>query len=327
MGDAKNPPRRAPGGGADALMARIDRALASWPAAEPSAIERDETVEGIVARAMEEGSGDPSEPDLLLPPLPATREESRSSPSGERGRGGARLWFYAGGIAVATTAAVAAGVVFAIHVRPPPEASSLSTGPRPQAHATNFAASAMSAVPKAELAPPDVPGIDPSDLPLAPAAGAKAVSPPAGAKVAGVGRAAAAVGPAASPDGVDPPLLDDSLRPAAAVGAGSSLAGGPESVPRRPSMGAIQGALGAALPAARTCLGPGAPAYRVTVTFQSDGTVRDVAFPGSASAPQGGAAAPAAPAVTESCVKAALSGVRVPPFAEGAYSVPVTVRY
>jgi hypothetical protein len=89
-------------------------------------------------------------------------------------------------------------------------------------------------------------------------------------------------------------------------------------------MGAIQGALGAALPAARACLGPGSPPYRATVTFQSDGTVREVAFPGGASGAQSGAGAPAA---AMSCIRSALAGVRVPPFAEGAYSVPVTVRY
>lgn len=321
MGDAKNPPRRAPGRGADALMARIDRALATWPAAEPSAIERDEKVEGIVARALEEGSGDPSEPDFLLPPLPATREESASWRDRKRGGVRGRLWLIAGSIAVATTAAVAAGVVMAVRVRTPAEVSSLPTGPRPPAHASSPGAPAAVAGPKVEPASPDIPGVDPSDLPLASAGGTKPALHPAGARVAGGGRATAAVASAAPPDETDPPLLDDSLRPAAAVGAGSSLAGGAGSVPRRPSMGAIQGALGAALPAARACLGPGAPAYRATVTFRSDGTVREVAFPGSASAEQGGAAA------VEGCIRSALAGVRVSPFAEGAYSVPVTVRY
>jgi hypothetical protein len=50
-----------------------------------------------------------------------------------------------------------------------------------------------------------------------------------------------------------------------------------------------------------------------TVTFQSDGSVREVKVTGADGAKQ-------------HCVEAALSAAVVPPFAEPTFSAPVTVR-
>jgi hypothetical protein len=89
----------------------------------------------------------------------------------------------------------------------------------------------------------------------------------------------------------------------------------PGSIPLKPSLGAIQGALGAALPTARACLGPDDPISHATVTFRSDGSVESVSV-------SGGAAGKAA----EGCIRAALSKARVAPFVQPTFTVPATVR-
>jgi hypothetical protein len=86
-------------------------------------------------------------------------------------------------------------------------------------------------------------------------------------------------------------------------------------VPFRPSQGAINGALGIALPSARACLETDSPISRATITFRSDGAVSDVVVEGWA------AGKPA-----EACIRAALGKARVPPFAQPIYSVPATIR-
>jgi hypothetical protein len=90
---------------------------------------------------------------------------------------------------------------------------------------------------------------------------------------------------------------------------------GDRSVPLRPSLGAINGAIGTAMPAARACLDVDAPVSRASITFNSDGTVGAVAISGWA------AGKPA-----EACIRAALTKARVPPFAQPTYTVPATIR-
>ena len=106
---------------------------------------------------------------------------------------------------------------------------------------------------------------------------------------------------------------DDTLRPAGGVAPGSGIRGDPSSLPRRPAFGAVQAAVGAVLPAARGCLQSGDPAYRVTVTFQSSGTVRDVALPDMDPA-------------EAACIRGALARAWLPAFAEPTFAAPVTVR-
>jgi hypothetical protein len=89
----------------------------------------------------------------------------------------------------------------------------------------------------------------------------------------------------------------------------------PGDVPIKPALGAIQGALGAALPGARACLGPDDPVSRATITFASDGSVQSVAVSG------GAAGKPA-----EQCIRSALHKVRIPPFLQSTYTAPATIR-
>jgi hypothetical protein len=321
MGQAKNPQRR-PAARPDALMARIDRALSSWPAAGSDALDADEKAAQIVARAMEEGGGDSSEPDVLGPPLPRLGEPGEVTGS----RGPVRRWMGSGAVALLAAAAVAAGGLF-FWLRPATEpgalsssASSSSSGADRRVAAASPAAGVATAA--ARPAPVDAPGIDPSELPVA--SSGVVVAPRAvaqgTARATGASRAAAPAAVAA-PAQAEAPAWDDSLQPAAAVAPGSSLSGIASSVPRRPSVGAIQGALGAALPSARACLEAGDPPYHVTVTFQSNGNVQGVSFQNA------GGAGHAAESAAEACVRAALGKAQVAPFAEATYAAPLTVRH
>jgi hypothetical protein len=103
------------------------------------------------------------------------------------------------------------------------------------------------------------------------------------------------------------------VKPAAAPSGQNSVSG---NVPTKPSQGAVTGAIGAVLPAARECLGPDDPISRAQIVFSSDGTVQSVTVSG-----------PAAGKPTEACIKGALSKAKVPPFAEPSYTAPITIRH
>lgn len=115
-----------------------------------------------------------------------------------------------------------------------------------------------------------------------------------------------AIGPGASPA---PPS-----QPTPSAGAeGAPAATG--NLPIKPAMGAVQGALGTVLPAARYCLGPDDPVSRAAITFKSDGSVQGVAVTGDA------AGQPA-----EGCIRSRLMAARVPPFTSPTFTWTVTVR-
>jgi hypothetical protein len=313
MGHAKPPSRPAPGGKpSDAFDARLDRALASWPAPRAGVdwtAKAGDTARSATAAPRPER---PSDADLMRPPLPATALEG--------GRQRVRLWLMAGGLAATTAAAVAAGALL-FAARAPVQAggavAAVSATPSPAGVRAGLRPSTASR--PVEPAGSDTPGVDPKDLPLVQAAAARpqAPAPLAARSVASPRPPAAEPAPSALAGQAEPdPLPYDSLQPAAAAGSVPIPpgAGTPWNVPRRPPVGAIQAAFATVLPAARACLGPGDPASRAVVTFRSDGTVQDVSLP-------------ARTASAEGCVRAALEKARVPPFAEGTYSAPVTVRY
>jgi hypothetical protein len=84
----------------------------------------------------------------------------------------------------------------------------------------------------------------------------------------------------------------------------------------RPSTGAIQGAFGAVLTSARSCLAGQEEGTRAVVTFDGPtGRVKSVVLEGP------GAGTPAEP-----CVRSALMGARLSPFSEPSYTASVTVR-
>ncbi|MDB4941449.1 MAG: alginate regulatory protein AlgP [Labilithrix sp.] len=182
-------------------------------------------------------------------------------------------------------------------------------------------------------ATPSAPEMDPNALPSSP--DPKAAKPAAGTKVA-----AAPVGAAAAKPKDEGPakltqkdLAPTESGPAGDLGAAmkgavgdkdkatpAAAENGPQfaagTVPQKPSQGAVTGAIGAVLPSARACLGPDDAVSRATIVFVSAGTVQSVSVSG------GAAGKPAA-----DCIKSALMGAKVAPFAEATYSAPVTVRH
>jgi hypothetical protein len=315
MGDSKNPPRSpVPTQNADPLMARIDRALAAWPEAQADRAAEGDRAAGIAAMATASDAPEEADGDVLAPPLPRTPDDGRSvRPSSPR----PGSWRIASGLAA--VAAIAACFV-ALGVRG--HGNDAAPAVTAAAHDPMGGAGVAARPSPAAAAGPgtlDLPGIDPALLPKVPGESAAASTPPStlpGRRTGGGARVASgATGPVPGDPmtGSAPAALDDSLRPAAGVAPGSGLVGDPSSVPRRPPVGAVQGAFGAVLPMARACLEASDPPYRAMVTFQSDGTVRDVSLPG---------ADPAKVA----CVRSALTKASVPAFAEGSYAAPVTVR-
>lgn len=192
------------------------------------------------------------------------------------------------------------------------------------------------AVAEAEPTAPADDSFDPSQLPqagaahaskgavvhAAPRANAK-VAEPAPAAPAPVAKAAAPKKEEAKPAEPSGPAgsLGDAMRQAAGPGEQAATAEakptGPAAgtVPQKPSQGALTGALGAVLPAARSCLGPDDPVSKATVVFNNGGTVDSVTVSGNAAGKASG-----------ECIKTALSKAKVGAFAEPTYSAHITVR-
>ena len=99
---------------------------------------------------------------------------------------------------------------------------------------------------------------------------------------------------------------DDGSKPAA---------GGGGNVPEQPSQGNAQAAVRSVLPGAKACVAGAPEPTTASITFSSSGSATSVSVGGWAAA--NGKAG---------CVKSALMGARVSPFAKPSYTVPVTVR-
>jgi hypothetical protein len=161
-----------------------------------------------------------------------------------------------------------------------------------------------------------------SDAPLSPTTAAPVTAP---AIVAAAAPAPPAAAAPAKPTGLDalmkqavgassdPPAPDPVAEvPAAAAAVAPPPGPSPGSVPLRPSLGAVQSALRAAMPGARACLDSDGPVARASVTFRSDGGVQSVAVSG--------------PKSSEACIVAALKGARVPAFSQETFVFAATVR-
>lgn len=283
----------------------------------------------------------------VAPPAPAKAPASaRPAKAAGAKRGGA--WIVVSSMVAA--AAVAAGVFFGLQKTQ--RADAIAMAPAANAPAAPAAAPRAAQTAAAQTVttpiPPEDRGVDPSSLPPAQAGGATGTSGavaahaplPSVAKPAGAGAAATAAEPqqvaAATPTQAPPApsaapapagshSLQDLMQQAAGVTSSPTATAAatstdaplpaPGSVPLKPSQGAIQGALGAAMPGARACLGPDDPISHATVTFKSDGSVQSVSISG------GAAGKPA-----EACIRAALSRARVQPFVQPTFTVPATVR-
>jgi hypothetical protein len=285
----------------------------------------------------------PSAVAAVAPVVPSERRAPVAAPAPRRRSAG---WM--AGVGLAAAAAAVAVAVFGL--RHPANSASGAAGavvavtPAPTQKPAKSQGEATHSSP-AQAAGATDNAIDPSRLPLAqppsaarPAAVAVAANAPAQAKDNSKGSAAVAPPAAAAPVAPAAPTAearagagsDKSLESLMQEAAGSPAGAAPRpaapqpaaapespggSVPLRPSLGAINGAIGTAMPGARACIDVDAPVSRATVTFNSDGSVGSVAITGWA------AGKPA-----EECIRSALSKARVPPFAQPTYTVPATIR-
>jgi hypothetical protein len=277
-------------------------------------------------------------PAAALEPARAAPVQAMAAPPAETKQRGGGTWALFGALAVAAAAVgvylgVRGGVVGAsVATAPATTAPSTSSGQVPAkltAAASGVPASATaapSAIPVTSLAMADTPRAQPP-LSGGPAVGAGKGGAPALAPSPLIPADPKPVTPASTPASKPAAASNDlnslmaqavgatptaTPTPAAANNDTSQAAG---SVPLKPSLGAIQGALGAALPGARGCLGADDAVSRATVTFKSDGSVQSVAVKG------GAAGTPA-----EGCIRSALMKAHVPPFAEASFASPVTIR-
>ena len=190
--------------------------------------------------------------------------------------------------------------------------------PGPKGKTRAVAAAAPAPAPKAAAAAPAPKGgagASKSELAAAMAAPAAAPEPPAAAPAP----APAPAAPAAPAEGGLKGAMAKAAGPPMAGGEAVTAAAGPQSngsnVPEVPSQGAIQGAIGAHMSAAKGCVRGDAPPSRVSLTFGSDGKVKSVSISGNA------AGSPA-----EGCLKSAFSKSSVGPFSRASYPVSFTVR-
>ncbi|MCB9584173.1 MAG: hypothetical protein H6718_02190 [Polyangiaceae bacterium] len=86
-------------------------------------------------------------------------------------------------------------------------------------------------------------------------------------------------------------------------------------VPLEPSTGAALAAVGRVMGGAKACVAGHSGPSNATITFGSDGKVQSVGISG-----------PAAGTAAESCIRSALSGARVAPFAKPTFTVRVPIR-
>jgi hypothetical protein len=295
-------------------------AIATSEAQAQEARAKAPAVAASVSQATKRSAG--NEPKPIAEAREAKREEKKKGSP----------WVAIGGVVAA--AAVAAGVFFGMQhtdraASPSTAALAPQTPTSPVAAAQNVAAAAATASPTA----PEEHGVDPSSLPpastvaVAVHAAAVAVPPKPGPATAAPTQDPALI--AAIPTATAAPSATASLQaqmqqaagvtssptPTAATANPDEALPAPGSVPIKPSQGAIQGSLGAALPSARGCLGPDDPISHATITFKSDGSVQSVGVTG------GAAGKPA-----EGCIRAALSKARVAPFAQPTFTATATVR-
>jgi hypothetical protein len=269
-----------------------------------------------------------------LKPVVAAHDEKQEEKRDEKKRGS--RWVAISSVVAA--AAVAAGVFFGMQrtdSAPSPAAATVAVASPP----TTAPVAAQPAAVPATASPLSAGdrGVDPASLPPASTGATTTAAPhgpaptvaaakPGGAPAAPTtDPALVAVVPTATAAPTASASLKDLMQQAAGVTSSPTATAAttspdeglpaPGSVPLKPSQGAIQGSLGAALPSARACLGPDDPISHATITFKSDGSVQSVGVSG------GAVGKPA-----EACIRSALSKARVAPFAQPTFTATATVR-
>jgi hypothetical protein len=273
---------------------------------------------------------------LSVPVAPVAATASASQPvvAKKKSGGGVVIALVVGGVVALSAAAAGTFVVMKHRAQ---NLAALTTKAPDTVAPRNDAPKPVETVAQPTTPAPDG-TLDPNALPTANAGGTKVAVAPKGLALKN-GAPKDAPPPAAKPD--EPAKLatkdlpkqaegpagdlgnamkkevgDQDKKPTPAAGGSGDTGFAPGSVPQKPSQGAVTGAIGAVLPAARACLGPDDPISRAAVTFGSNGNVTNVSV-------SGGAAGKSA----EGCIRNALMKARVAPFAEASYTAPITIRH
>lgn len=118
--------------------------------------------------------------------------------------------------------------------------------------------------------------------------------------------------PAAPAPPAEAPASDPSAKAEAQLRPADGTAGG---VAQKPSIGAVQAAVGSVMGPARSCLAGQSEPSRAQIVFGSDGSVQSVSVSGPAAGTPAGA-----------CIESALKKARMQPFAIPTFSTSVTIR-
>jgi len=196
----------------------------------------------------------------------------------------------------------------------PESAKAPAEAPKAAATAEVAAATSAEAAPAATEAPKadDAKGAAGTAAPSATAVAsnepAKAAQPAGSALVGSkVGSLAEEIQKAGGGGDLPTAPQDDGSKPASGAASGN--------IPEQPSQGNAQAAIRAVMGGAKACVAGAPEPTSANVTFSSSGSVQSVSVSGWAAA--NGKAA---------CVKGALQGAHVSPFAKPTFTVPVTVR-
>jgi hypothetical protein len=313
--------------------------LSTMAAADPAAAERAQTTPLASAELADElHAAAPAA--VVASAQPAQPQAAQAQPAAPQKKGGGVVVLFG---TVAAVAAIAAGAFFVIKAKSGDgNATATKLAAAPTTTVTQPAANAQRPTPAATATSTDN-AVDPTALPLAnanaptataplgaptgllpfaprpdPNAAASAPATPPTATTAEPAPVASAAAPAPSSSA----SLEEQMRQAAgpSTSAAPTPAPGtpnptPGNIPMKPSQGAVSGALSAALPGARQCLGPDDPISQASVTFQSNGSVVSVTVTGGAAGkPQ------------EACIKQALMRAKIAPFAQPTFIGYVTIR-
>ncbi len=322
--------------------------LSAMAASDPGAAQRAQTTElassGIFEDEVRSAPVASQAVASAVQSVPPSMAAAQARPAQKKSGGGAIVVLFGG---LAAVAAIAAGAFFVIKGQSSDatKLASQATVTAPQMQNAPIAANPNAPSP---TAPSKDNSIDPNALPLAnapnapmppiaiapqaPATGLlpfapRPVDPNATAMASATAPAATASAPAPVASAGPAPTSSASLEEQMKQAAGPSTSAvpaptapgvpdpAPGNVPMKPSQGAVSGALGAVLPAARQCLGPDDPVSQANVVFQSNGKVQSVSVSG------GAVGKPA-----EVCIKNALKNAKVAPFAQQTFSAFVTIR-
>lgn len=252
----------------------------------------------------------------------AASKPAVATPAATASGGGSRAGMWAG----AAIAVLGIAAALAVYQTRKPEPSRTDTVAEVKPTAAPVATEAPKAEPAAE--PTAVSSAEPAPTDAPKADEPKAVASGGAAAPTSTAVASADLKPATAtkeaPKGGPVGTLDEEMKKA--VG-GSDLpsapqddgakpaAGGGGNVPEQPSQGNAQAAIRAVMGGAKACVAGATEPTTASVTFGSSGSVQSVSVGGWAAANGKGG-----------CVKSALQGARVSPFAKPTYTVPVNVR-